>query len=314
MISQEGKTDNRWYLAKKMPILRRRAEIIALIRQFFSDQGYLEVETPCRIPAPAPEAHIDAFRSGDWYLQTSPELCMKRLLAAGYEKIYQICKCFREGERGSLHLPEFTMLEWYEVGGSCSSLMQNCETMIRSLASRLTLGHNISWNGMNIPVEPSWGKIAIKDAFALYSPLSLSDALHYNRFDELLAIHIEPKLGWESPVFLTDYPAPLAALARIREDDLEWAERFELYIGGMEIANGFAELTDSREQKIRFQKENNLRNALGKAVYPLPGPFLDDLSVMPDCVGIALGLERLVMLFTGVSCIDDVVSYTPEML
>jgi lysyl-tRNA synthetase class 2 len=239
---------------------------------------------------------------------------MKRLLAAGYGKIYQICKCFREGERGSLHLPEFTMLEWYEVGGSCSSLMQNCETLIRSLASRLALNHNILWKGMIIPLEPSWGKIAITDAFALYSPLSLSDALRDNRFNEMLAIHIEPKLGWQKPVFLTDYPASLAALAKIRTDDPEWAERFELYIGGMELANGFAELTDPREQKIRFQKENNLRNALGKAAYPLPGPFLDDLSVMPECAGFARGIERLVMLFTGASCIDDVVSFTPEML
>ena len=303
-----------WRLARKRATLWRRAKIMTAVRCFFSERDYLEVETPCRIPAPAPEAHIDAVPSGEWFLQTSPELCMKRLLAAGYPKIFQICKCFREGERGDFHLPEFTMLEWYEVGADCGSLMMECEALVRFLAASLSIEEKISWKGSAISLEVPWKRMTVAEAFVRYSPLPLDEALRDHRFDEMLAIHVEPHLGLGKPLFLYDYPASLASLAKVRSGDHAWAERFELYASGVELANGFSELTDPQEQRDRFLNEINCRRSLGKTIYPLPEPFLDDLSRMPDCAGIALGLDRLIMLLTGVSSVDGVVAFTPEML
>ncbi|MFZ1985495.1 MAG: EF-P lysine aminoacylase EpmA [Desulfatitalea sp.] len=294
--------------------LHLRAALLDAMRYFFNSQGYLEVETPIRIPAPAPEAHIDAQPSGPWYLHTSPELCMKRLLAAGFPKIYQICKCFRQGERGRRHLPEMTMLEWYAAGCDYRHLMAQCEALIPHVAHALGLPSRITYQGRTIDLSPPWERLSVDKAFRRHWDCSATRALEEGRFDEVMGLQIEPELGWERPVFLCDYPAACAALARLKPDQPEVAERFELYIGGLELCNGFSELTDPGEQRRRFGAEIERRRAAGKAVYPLPEPFLDALGQMPAAAGNALGIDRLVMLLTDSDHIDPVVAFTPEEL
>lgn len=306
--------DNCWRLAGKRIALQRRAAMMRAIRRFFDDRGYLEVETPIRIPAPAPEAHIDAPSSGDWFLQTSPELCMKRLIAAEYPRIYQISKCFREGERGRLHLPEFTMLEWYCRGADCRTLMQECEALIPAVAQALGRGETMVYQGLTIALAPPWERLSVTDAFAKYASLSLREALENDRFDEIMAGEIEPRFGDGRPVFLYDYPAEHGALARRKASDPTLVERFELYLGGLELANAFAELTDEREQRSRFEQALRVRLAAGKAVYPMPETFLMSLRRMPDTAGIALGVDRLAMLLADSDAIDEVVAFTPDAL
>jgi lysyl-tRNA synthetase class 2 len=299
-------------ISKKELLLR--AETIRLIRQFFNANDYLEVETPNLIPAPAPETHIDAIRAGDLFLHTSPELCMKRLLCAGYSHIFQISKCYRDGERGSLHLPEFTLLEWYHAGIDYFRLMEECEEMIIFLAEELGFGETIEYLDKDINLKGPWERISVDEAFQKYTKYPVERALNNGSFDEIMVEEIEPGLPADRPVFLYDYPASLAALARIKEDDPRWAERFELYVGGLELANAFSELTDVQEQEKRFNKENANRVRLKKKRYPIPQRFLDELHLMPDSAGIAFGIDRLVMLFANKSKIDDIVTFTPEEL
>lgn len=307
-------TDEVWRLAGKQGALRRRAMMIRVIRRFFFDRDYLEVETPVRIPAPAPEEHIDAVPSGDWFLQTSPELCMKRLAAAGYPRIFQISKCFRTGERGRLHLPEFTMLEWYCAGGNCETLMRECEEMILCVARTLDGADRLSYRGMTISLTPPWERMTVADAFSRYASLSVHEALEKDCFDEVMACRIESCLDGGRPVFLHDFPVARGALARSKETNPALAERFELYMGGMEMANAFSELTDEKEQRLRFEMSQRMRRAAGKAVYPMPEPFLGSLHHMPETAGIALGVDRLAMLFSDCASIDEIVAFTPEML
>jgi lysyl-tRNA synthetase class 2 len=297
---------------RKNLILRSR--IIQTVRNFFIDRGYLEVETPSRIPAPAPEAHIDAQESGDWFLQTSPELCMKRLLAAGFTHIFQICKCFRMNERGHLHIPELTMLEWYLADATYLELMEECETLIRFVADSEGPERLIRFQGNKIDLSKPWERLRVSDAFARYAPLPLEQALSEDLFDEMIGLEIEPRLGLEKPVFLYDYPAIHGALARRKPGNPDIAERFELYIGGMELCNGFTELTDPEEQRKRFEEEIQFRKSAGKRIYPMPETFLTDLKFMPDAAGNALGLDRLVMMFADAARIDDVIAFTPEDL
>lgn len=294
--------------------LRLRARIIDAVRAFFGERDYLEVETPCRMPAPAPEAHIDAVAADGWFLQTSPELPMKRLLAAGYARIFQICKCFRAGERGNRHLPELTMLEWYTAASDYRDMMRQCESMIPWVAAALGRGGVIGYQGKRIDLAPPWPRISVAEAFRQFGGLSWEAALAADRFDEVMGLDIEPALGWERPVFLCDYPAELAALSRLKAADPRFAERFELYVGGVELCNAFSELTDSHQQRCRFEAERQRRAAAGKTVYPMPGAFLDALPAMPPAAGNALGIDRLVMLFADTARIDDVVAFTPEEL
>ncbi len=294
--------------------LELRARILRWVRRYFTDRGYLEVETPCRMPAPAPEAHIDAQDAGEWFLQTSPELCMKRLLAAGCPRLYQICRCFRRQERGRRHLPEFTLLEWYHAGYTYLDLMKQCEDLIRYVARQLAYGGSLAFQGEKVALEAPWPRMTVRRAFDEFGSLSMEAALAHSRFDEIMGCDIEPNLGRGRPLFLYDYPAPMAALAALKPDDPTMAQRFELYMEGIELCNGFTELIDPEEQRTRFESELSHRRRAGKAVYPLPEKFLTALGKMPPAAGNALGLDRLVMLFADAAHIDAVVAFTPEEL
>jgi lysyl-tRNA synthetase class 2 len=303
-----------WPLARRKKTLQQRANILQAIRDFFIAQGFFEVETPHRIPAPAPESHIDAIPSGPWFLHTSPELCMKRMLAAGYEKIFQICRCWRKGERGSQHIPEFTLLEWYHSGIDYRMLMEECATLIQTVASKVGLGEKIIFRDQVIDLSSPWERIPVREAFHEYAKTPMEEALKNGRFDEIMVRDIEPRLGIRKPTFIYDYPAQRGALARLKLEDQTVAERFELYVGGLELANGFSELVDEEEQRKRFHQENENRRTLGKPIYPVPEKFLSELEEMPPSAGIALGIDRLVMVFLDAPSIDEVVAFTPEEL
>lgn len=299
-----------WALAKKRPRLQQRARIVQAIRSFFVTHDFLEVETPHRLPGNAPEAYIDAIPSDGWFLHTSPELCMKRMLAAGYPRMFQICRCWRAEERGHRHLPEFAMLEWYAADCDYHALMDHCETL---LAALLPLG-TLNYQGQAIDLRSPWERLTVAEAFARFGSLSLEQALAEDRFDEIIALEIEPRLGIQRPTFLIEYPVELAALARRHPQRPQVAERFELYIAGLELANAFSELTDPLEQRQRFAVEEAARQTAGKPAYPSPEKFLQELGAMPEAAGIALGLDRLVMLLTDAETIDEVVAFTPELL
>jgi elongation factor P--(R)-beta-lysine ligase len=301
-------------LSSKSPTLWLRAGLIQAIRHFFTEKKYLEVETPYLIPAPAPEFHIDAVAGDAGFLHTSPELCMKRLLAAGYPRIFQICKCFRQGERGGRHLPEFTLLEWYRAEADYLGLMDECEEMVVFVLGELGLPPVLETQGKTLDLRRPWLRFTVQEAFEQYASTPLEQAIANGRFDETLVVEVEPHLGFPKPVFLYHYPSALAALARLSKDDLGVAERFELYVAGVELANAFSELTDPAEQRARFEMEMAKRKQHGKTVYPMPEKFLRALPFMPESAGIALGVDRLVMLLSHQKEIDRVVSFTPEEL
>jgi lysyl-tRNA synthetase class 2 len=301
--------EQNWALARKLPHLTERARILQQVRAFFVGRGLLEVETPQRIPANAPEPYIDAVASGGWVLQTSPELAMKRLLAAGYPDLFQLCRVWRGGERGGRHLPEFSLLEWYRRDAGYTALMADCEALLADLVP----SGQLTWQGRPLELTPPWPRLSVAEAFRRHARCSVEEALASGCFDEVLALDVEPNLG-PAPLFLVDYPAPLAALARLKEGTAPVAERCELYLGGLELANGFAELTDPVEQRDRFTRDESARRAAGKPAHPLPEPYLAELAVLPPCAGMALGIDRLVMLLTDTAEIGEVVAFTPEQL
>jgi lysyl-tRNA synthetase class 2 len=303
-----------WKLARKAPKLAARAQIIQKIREFFSIRGYLEVDTPVLIPAPAPESHINAVEAGNLYLQTSPEICMKRLLAADYPKVFQICHCWRSGERGSRHLPEFTMLEWYRSDSDYTDLMSESTELLRHIAASLSTNRVISYKGLKVDLSGKPETLSVRDAFARYTGTTMEKALEDDEFDILMTDLIEPRLGNERPTIIFDYPSEKAALSRLKAGDNSVAERFELYLAGMEIANAFSELTEPDTQRKRFMEEITYREKIGARIYPIPEPFLEELAEMPPAAGIALGIDRLVMFFTDSESIDEVVAFTPEEL
>lgn len=271
--------------------LSERARVLREIRAFFDARGFTEVETPVRIPAPAPEPHIDCPPSGDWFLRASPELQMKKLLAAGMERIYQIGPCFRAGEKGRRHNPEFTMLEWYRANADYSDIARDAEELVGEVlrpCGRAALPHT-----------------TVREAYRRWAGWDPVEAWDQDRFDFDMATKIEPNLP-KGPLFLMDYPAPAASLARLKADDPRVAERWELYVDGLELANAFTELTDPVEQRRRFENARAERRALGEADYPLDEEFLDALARMPPSGGVALGVDRLVMLACGVNDIADV--------
>lgn len=295
--------------------LRKRAVLIQAIRRFFINRDYLEVETPLRLPVLIPEAHNQPVESGNHFLQTSPEICMKRLMAeAGCRKIFQICKCFRDKERGDNHLPEFTMLEWYRADYDYIALMEECEDFLIEVAGAVEHSSTVTFSGCNISLKKPWQRLTVSEAFKQFAPVSMDQALVENSFDEMLCKYIEPRLGLAKPVFLYDYPVALGALARRKQREPSLAERFEIYIGGLELANGFSELTDRQEQQKRFEEELRLIEKQGRIPAAPPEKFLASLPKIPESAGIALGIDRLAMVLLDRSSIDGVVSFAPEDL
>lgn len=290
--------------------LRERAAVIQAVRSFFCERGFLEVATPVRLPAILPEAAIGPVSSGAWFLQSSPEQCMKRLLAAGSGPIFQICPCFRAGERGRRHLPEFSLLEWYEPERDYHALMSRCEELFAVLRP----GGRLRYGGCDLDLTPPWPRLSLADAFARYGSMSLERAVAGDRFEEVLCLDVEPRLGRERPVFVVDYPAAMASLAALDSRRPQVAQRVELYLAGLELANGFTELADPHEQRRRFEAEQAAIRAAGRDPGPMPERFLADLARMPPAAGMALGLDRLLMLLTGAESIDEVVAFTPEEL
>lgn len=298
----------------KKRVLKLRSEVCQAIRDFFKKNGYIEVETPYLIPSPMPESHIDAFKSDGAYLHTSPELCMKRLICSGYERIFQICRVFRKGERGRFHLPEFTMLEWYRTGTDYNEIMEECQNLIIWVNKKINKAENINYNGNTIELTPPWDRVSLKPLFQSNSPMSMDEAIKSGNYETILINRIEPTLPIHGPVFVIDYPTELSPLARAKKSDPSLAERFELYIGGMEIANGFSELNDPKEQRKRLEKENLMRLIQNKEPYPMPEKFLEELSNLPPCSGVALGVDRLLMLVADCNSIEDVIALPPESL
>jgi len=317
-----------WKPSASLTMLKIRARLLQRIRAFFQEREVLEVETPLLSSAAVTDPHIESYaikhsQHGKLrYLHTSPEFAMKRLLAAGSGSIYQVCKVFRQGEVGRQHNPEFTMLEWYRLGFDHQQLMAEVDSLLRELLDGyLTLGDT--------------QRLTYEDAFVQYAgldPHSASidqlqakvkeqgidvtglDENHKDPWLDLLMTHVvEAALPRECPVFIYDYPASQAALARIRQDDPPVAERFELYIYGMELANGFHELADAQEQRQRFVADNQMRAAAGLSSMPIDEDFLAALDAgLPACAGVALGVDRLVMLAAGAKSISEVLAFDTE--
>lgn len=300
--------------------LHLRAAFLRSIRSFFSQQGFLEVDTPIRQPVSIPESNIQPFVSEGHFLQTSPELCMKRLLAHGCERIFQIAHCFRKGECGRLHLEEFQMLEWYRTGCDYFQLMTDCERLLRFVVDELYRPENAFPADVpgslltGVDLSGTWPRLTVAEAFHRYSPVALDRALEKDRYEEMLVEFVEPALGYDRPVFLCDYPTQLASLARKSSSNPMVAERFELYIKGVELANGFSELTDEVEQRQRFQTEiAAIRERDGREA-AMPERFLEDLAGLDMAAGIALGLDRLFMLSLNTASISSAVTFCPEDL
>jgi len=279
-------------------LLARRAATVRGIREFFDALGYVEVETPVRIAAPAPEPHIDCPPvSTGGFLRASPELQMKKLLAAGMDRIYQIGPCFRDGEKGSRHNPEFTMLEWYSKSEGYLDMADGLETLFRRLAA----GHAPQ---LAERAGSPFRRVTVREAYGIWAGWDPWTAWDQDRFDFDMATKIEPAIAADGGgTFLVDYPREAASLARIRGDV---AERWEFYWDGLELANCFGELCDGAEQSRRFGEAREARRTLGEADYPVDGEFLSSLDAMGEASGAALGVDRLVMCLTGAPDISSV--------
>jgi elongation factor P--(R)-beta-lysine ligase len=299
-------------LARLQSNLQRRALIYEYIRAFFKEQNFLEVETPVRVPAVAPEPYITPFKSEDWFLLTSPELHMKRMLAAGYERIFQFSHCFRSGERGRWHNPEFIMLEWYRKGADYRKIIQDIEQLLLTLAGKLGLKNIIKYRGQDIDISLPWPRVTVRDAFIKFSgwdPVNEHDSL---KFDMEFVTKVLPVFSKNRPTVLVDYPAPMASLARLKPDNHDIAERAEVFIGGLELANAYSELIDVKEQEDRFREAIEQIQRERKQQFAMPRQFLESLAHLPECGGVALGIDRLVMLFCDADSIDDVMTFTAD--
>ncbi len=296
--------------------LARRDLLYRQLRAFFHARDFVEVETPLVVPSPGLELHLDAFEvAGAGWLITSPEYQMKRLLAAGARRIFQICKCFRRGEVGRHHNPEFTMIEWYRGDAGYEAIMDDCEALVAGLARALLGTTTVRVGGHVVDLAPPWERLTVREAFARWGgdEVPPSDA-GSDAFFQAFLDRIEPHLGHPKPALLYEWPASLAALARRKPGAPAVAERFELFIGGLELANGFGELTDPVEQRARFEADLAARRRLGRPLYPIDERFLADLARMPPSGGVALGLDRLAMLLLGALEIRDVLTFAADEL
>jgi lysyl-tRNA synthetase class 2 len=322
-------------LAARLPFLRRRALLTQAVRAFFAARGYTEVETPYAVAAPGEEVHLSAFaterlapdgvRKKLW-LHTSPEFAMKKLLAGGAGRIFQIARVWRNGEAGELHAPEFSMLEWYRPGADMRELIAETFSLVRAVLPPV-----VRCRGVETDLA-TFETLTLADAFSRYvgadllatanNPAALAaqagarlrdGETWEDLFFRLLLERIEPRIGRARPTFLTHWPAAQAALARRDPSDPRVAERFELFVCGIELANAFVELTDPAEQRARFEADRARRHALtGKDDWPLDEDFLAALeSGLPACAGIALGFDRLAMLASGADRIDQVLWLPP---
>jgi lysyl-tRNA synthetase class 2 len=320
---------------------RRRARLSAAVREFLGGRGYEEVETPCLVPAPSMEPHIAAFEAPfvpegggaprPLWLHSSPEYAMKRLLAEGFHRTFQLARVFRNGEVSATHNPEFTMLELYRAGVDAEGLMRDLEELVAHAAVAVSGATRVRWRGAALELEAPFERLTVEEAFRTRAGIDLArcggdaarlaeaargagvDARAGDSFDDLFfrvfLERVEPGLGAPRPVFLTRWPASMAALARLDPADPRWAERFELFAAGLELANGFHELDDAAEQRRRLVEEQALRRRLGRPVYPLDERFVEAVGRMPDASGVALGLDRLLMLLTGAEEIADVLLF-----
>ncbi|MEZ5834284.1 MAG: EF-P lysine aminoacylase EpmA [Geminicoccaceae bacterium] len=323
--------------ADRRPFLIDRQSILRTLRDYFEGEGFIEVETPILQISPGNEIHLHAFRTelldtagcgrGHLYLHTSPEFAMKKLLAAGEQRLFTFARCFRNRELGSRHHPEFTMLEWYRARESHDVLMTDCEEIL--CRSAQALGRNqLQVAGIDIPLIRPFERLSVADALMKFAGIDLfavSDIPAFREaarccnvrtgdddswsdiFSRVLVERIEPNLGHDRPTFLIDYPLSEAALARAKADDPRLAERFELYAAGMELANGFGELTDPVEQRRRFAADMDEKEKLYGERYPIDEDFIEALATMPEASGIALGFDRLVMAVTGARQIEQVI-------
>lgn len=321
----------RWQPSASLSQLHTRARLLQSIRAFFASRHVLEVDTPVLSLSANTDPQLESFRTTfnnkTYYLNTSPEFYMKRLLAAGSGDIYQLAKVFRVDEQGACHNPEFTLLEWYRTGMDHHQLMDEMQQLVSSLYTGV---------GADVGDAPEFEKISYQQAFQtelMIDPLSANAeqllncaqqndvevpvGLEMNDrdmwLDWLMVARIAPSFNPQAFTFIYDYPASQAALARLNPQDKRVAHRFELYYGELELANGFYELSDASEQAARFEQENKTRSQQGKTVLPVDSALLAALdSGLPDCAGVALGIERLMMLLTKAQKISDVMSFITE--
>ncbi|ALK10742.1 EF-P lysine aminoacylase EpmA [Blastochloris viridis] len=337
-------TPSRWWdprrYADRRPILLARSRIVSALRAWFKDEDFVEVETPALQVSPGNELHLHAFsteiiatdgRRADLHLHTSPEFACKKLLAAGEPRLFTLARVFRNRERTALHHPEFTMLEWYRANVPYTVLMDDCAALLAA-AARAAGVVRFSWRGATADPFAPPERLTVAAAFARHAGIDLIatlDGTSGNRdalaaaaaargvavaaddswsdvFTRVMAERIERRLGFERATILTDYPIPEAALARPKPEDGRLAERFELYVCGVELANAFGELTDPAEQRRRFTADMAAKQRLYGTAVPIDEDFLAALALMPEAAGIALGLDRLVMLATGAPHIEHV--------
>ena len=321
-------------LAARLPFLHRRGELMAATRVFFTERGYTEVETPYAVPAPGEEVHLATFRTErvfpdggreTLWLHTSPEFAMKRLLVAGAGPIFQFARVWRNGEGSARHAPEFTMLEWYRPGADMDSLIEETIAFLRVVLPAAVTSAGVRTDLSHIErltVAEAFQRYAGADVLATAGDAPALAAASGARsrdgetwedlFFRLLLERIEPHLGREHPTFLTHWPAAQAALARRSPDDPRVAERFELFVGGIELANAFVELTDADEQRARFEEDRARRHAMYGADWPMDEDFLAALAHgMPPSAGIAVGFDRLAMLAAGADRIGQVLWLPP---
>lgn len=294
----------------------RRARLLALLRHWFADRGFLEVETPLLCSSPGVETHLAALETRvagrAMYLTTSPEFHMKRLVAAGFDRVFQVTRAFRDGERGALHNPEFTMVEWYRAGAGYESIMEDCESLLHDLASGL-LGEAAA------PGVPG-----ARDAVSLARPFArrtFREAFRDAGVEEALDLppddrarvfvdRVEPRIGRARAEFLIEYPADMASLGRLKPGDPSVAERFELVAGGLEVANGFTEVCDADEFLARCEWHLAERRRRGLPDYPVDARYVTMLrNGLPPCAGVALGFDRVAMLLCGAATIQEVLAF-----
>jgi len=313
----------KWHPTASLEMLKTKARLLSKLRAFFDEKNILEVQTPLLSQAGNTEPTIESFvveqKNKKTYLNTSPEFAMKRLLAADSGSIYQITPAFRQEEQSKRHNSEFTLLEWYRIGFDHYALMREVDELIRFVAAdyiKLMPSQHYTYQDAMIKfadVDPVIDSIEALKAATIKAGIEIvgmDDAPRDSWLDLLMSEVVEKKLPLNCPVFIYDYPASQAALAKIRTGPPDVAERFELYINGMELANGFHELSDAKEQEQRFKKQQEQRKELGLQDIPIDNNLISALEQgLPGCAGVALGLERLLMVISGAKHINEVLSF-----